>query len=310
MNLKQAYDILEIPSTATPEEAKRRFRELVKKYHPDINKDVEADDKIKKINEAYQVISTGKSTDREDVARSRTKNPFNPFGGQVMRMATHINLHATILFYESVLGCKKDLKFNRSIKCSDCSGSGEITLNNGCDKCNGRGQVTEAHGTMVFVQTCPKCRGQVQAESCKTCNESGVLDSETSINVTIPGGVITGNTLRLSNMGNYLGSIGPIDQYTDAHLHIMVVPQPGLTLDGKDVVSTLHISLLDALKGSTKKVQTISGIQEIEIKSKSRHKDEVIIPHLGVAGKGNQRVILEVAYPENVDRVISLLASN
>lgn len=308
MNIKEAYAILEIPQTSTPDEAKRKFRELVKKYHPDRNKDEEASDKIKKINEAYQVVSTGKGTDREEV-KSRVRNPFNPFGGQTMRMASHINLHTTISFQESVLGCKKDLKFNRSIKCSSCNGAGETSLSNGCNKCGGRGQVTETRGSMVFIQTCPQCQGQVPIESCTTCQSSGVLDSETSINVTIPGGVIAGNTLRLGNMGNYVGSFGPMDQYTDAHLHIMVVPQPGLTLEGKDVVSSLRISLLDALQGCNKTVQTISGNMEIEIKSKSRHKDEVIITHLGVAGQGNQRVVLEVSYPDSVGEIISLLAN-
>ena len=66
MNLKEAYKILEIPQTATPEEAKKKYRELAKEFHPDVNKDAGAEAKFKKINEAYQVVSSGKGTDRED----------------------------------------------------------------------------------------------------------------------------------------------------------------------------------------------------------------------------------------------------
>ena len=66
MNLKEAYSILEIPQGTPPEDAKKKYRELTKKYHPDINKDAGAEDKFKKINEAYQVVSSGKSNDRAE----------------------------------------------------------------------------------------------------------------------------------------------------------------------------------------------------------------------------------------------------
>lgn len=308
MNIKEAYGILEIPETATSDEAKRKFRELVKKYHPDLNKDEEASDKIKKINEAYQVVSTGKSTDRE--IPTPIRNPFNPFGQQFIRIKPPINLQTTISFRESVLGCKKDIKFNRDIKCNNCGGAGEIAINNGCDKCSGKGQVTETRGAMVFIQTCPKCHGRTRVESCKTCSSNGSINSETTINVTIPGGLSHGNILRLAHMGDYLASMGPLDQYSDAHLHISVYPEKDLKIEGMDVVSVMNVSLLEALQGCRRLVNTISGDQEIEIKPKSRNKDEVIIPYLGVAGRGNHKIILEVYYPDNVSEIISLLATN
>ena len=52
MNLNEAYLILELSEDASPEEAKKKYRELTKKYHPDINKDDGAEDRFKRINEA------------------------------------------------------------------------------------------------------------------------------------------------------------------------------------------------------------------------------------------------------------------
>src|SRR5574338_532710 len=163
MNLKEAYSILEIPSTASAEEAKKKYRELTKKYHPDINKEAGAEDKFKKINEAYSVV-TGKG----DVAQPQG-NPFDPFGGmrqQKIRFHEVIELNTTLSFKDSVLGRKQDLKYNRKAKCPNCNGQGQYNLNNGCDKCSGRGQIVMQQGGMVMIQTCDKCYGRVQTQSC------------------------------------------------------------------------------------------------------------------------------------------------
>lgn len=306
MNLKEAYSILELPQTATPEEAKKRYRELTKKYHPDVNKESGAEDKFKKINEAYQVVSSGKSTDQDNLYwQARNQNPF---GGAVV-VAENIDLHTTLSFKESVLGCKKEIKYTRKTKCRDCSGQGEIPQNNGCDKCGGIGQIRGQRGNMIFSQTCPKCYGKVPVSSCSTCNATGVVTGEASISVSVPGGVQTGNVLRIGGMGNFAGSFGPFEQHTDIHLHLTVTPEKGLRIDGNCVISELQISLLEALRGCNKTVKTIMGEKEVTIKPKTRNKDEIIIPSLGVNGTGDHKVVLDVYYPESVDRLIDALSN-
>jgi molecular chaperone DnaJ len=310
MNLKEAYAILEIPQTSTPEEAKKKYRELTKKYHPDINKEVGAEDKFKKINEAYQCVSSGKGTDREEAQWQQANNPFNPFGRQTIYQADNINVHTTISFKDSVIGCKKNLKFNRKAKCKDCNGQGQTTLNNGCDKCGGKGQTVSQRGNMIFMQTCDKCYGRSQVNVCKSCNQNGVVDAEASIDVSIPGGVQNTNILRLGGMGHFVGNFGPMEQHTDVHLHVSVTQEPGLTLDGMTVVSNISISLLEALQGCKKTVNTIMGNKEIDIKPKSRNKDEVILSRLGVNRSGDQKIILDVQYPEDINSLINSLTKS
>jgi molecular chaperone DnaJ len=314
MNLKDAYSILELDPGTSPEEAKKRYRELTKKYHPDVNKEAGAEDKFKKINEAYTVVSTGKSTDREDMHWNRAPqghaNPFDPFGRQgrqVNIVATHIELHTTLSFKESVLGVRRELKFNRSGKCQTCEGQGSSLIDNGCKQCGGRGQVTTRRGNMIFTQTCDKCYGRVNVEPCKTCASTGVIDTEVSVNVNIPGGVVDGNVLRLSGMGNFAGGFMGMDQYTDAHLHIKVTPEAGFSLEGTNVVSTLEVSLLEALRGCSKKVKTVLGDREVDVKPMSRNKDEIIISRVGVNRVGNQKVILDVKYPKDINNLIGVL---
>lgn len=317
MNLREAYQILELPSTATPDEAKKRFKKLAKEFHPDRNKDPGAEDKFKKYSEANDRIQVG------DQAEPSPVN-WNPFGGNPMHdvfnvmfnrngqsskvhHASHIELTTTISFKESVQGCKKELKYSRKTKCPHCQGSGNKSINNGCQFCKGRGQVTNIAGGAVFVQTCNSCHGKSQTTPCGECNQSGVVDTEVSINVSIPSYVIDGNVLRLERMGNFGGMVmGLHDQYTDALLHINVVSESGLRLEGKDIVSDLNISLLEALQGCNREINTISGNKEIDVIGGIKNKEEVVIS-VGDHNNIKHRVIVNVSYPSDVSSIINLL---
>lgn len=306
MKRKEAYSTLEIPETSTAEEAKKAFRQLSKMFHPD-NKDTGSEDKFKKINEAYQAINNNKFDD--DAPQGW--GGFNPFHQQQQFIQLdNISIHTTLSFKDAILGCKKELKFSRKTKCKTCNGAGEIKKNNGCTKCGGKGQTVVRQGFSVMISTCDKCFGRSQADPCNDCGTQGVVDGEASINVTVPGGVQSGNVLRIGGMGHFVGFfMGQMEQHTDVHLHIDVTPEEGLKLDGNHVVSNLEISLLEALRGCKKSVKTILGEKEVDIKPQSKNKDEVVIPRLGVNGIGNQRVILDVAYPNDVSKLIDVLAN-
>lgn len=300
MKLKEAYSTLELEQGATPEDAKKKYRELTKKYHPDINKEPGSEDKFKKINEAYQVVQSGKSSDLQDRHSSS-------FHRQVVEIE-NINVSATISFKESVLGCKREVKYSRRAKCVKCNGNGEIRINNGCKKCDGKGQVVVRQGPSIMISTCSECYGKSQTEECDVCHGHGVVHTDVSIHVSIPGGIANGTALRLQNMGNYVGSfMGFADQHTDAYCQVTVVPEEGLSLDGRNVVSRTTISLLDALKGCVCTVKTIHGDKQITIKPQSKNCEEVLIPNCGVNGIGNQRVILDIQYPKEIDKLIHFL---
>lgn len=304
MNLKEAYATLELAQGTSPEEAKKKYRELTKKYHPDINKDPGAEDRFKKINEANQVIQTGKGTD----SQPRQSYHQGGFHRQQVIQLENIEVHQTISFKESVLGCKKEIKYTRQSKCQGCGGAGEIKLNNGCKTCGGKGQVVNRQGNMVMVNTCPDCYGQTSMAPCTSCSGNGTVHTEVNVHVSVPAGILDGNILRLQGMGNFAGSfMGLADQHTDAFLHLKVTPEPGLNIEGTSVISHLTIPLLDALRGGKYKIKTINGEKEIQVKPQSRNRDEVIIPHCGVSGTGDQKVILDVEYPKNTDKLIGIL---
>lgn len=302
MNKQEAYSILNLSPGASPEDIKKQYKKLSFEFHPDRNKDLSAVDSFKKVKEANDLLSKKNNPSLSPFSN----DTFNPFGRHI-RVPDHINLYTTISFQESIFGTKKDLKFNRQIKCKSCNGDGQINLNNGCDKCKGKGVIVVRHGNTIVSQTCDKCYGQTQTEECNTCSSEGSLNTEISVQINIPGGVVSGNILRLSGMGNYAGSFLGMDQVTDAHLNITVNSDPDFKIDGKDVTFKLELSLLEALQGCKKTVKTVSGEKEIDINPSSRNLEEIIIPNLGVNKIGSQRVILDVKYPEDIEKLIATL---
>lgn len=306
MNLKEAYAELELSEGVPPEEAKKKYRELAKRYHPDRNKEPDAEAKLKKINEAYECIQNGKGNDRQSM-----QGGWNPFHQQQVVQVEHVQISETISFKESVLGCKKELKYQRQQKCQTCDGAGDVKLNNGCKKCGGKGQIIHRQHNMIMTSTCPECQGRSSVEECKKCHGEGLQHTDVAVHVSIPPGILHGSTLRLQNMGNYAGSmLGIMDSYTDAYLNVSVISEPGLSIEGKDVVSSVNIPLLDALKGCSRQIKTIFGQQDITIPPTSKNKEEVLLPKCGVEGTGNQRVILQVEYPNDVSHLIDLLSNN
>lgn len=312
MNLKEAYATLEIPEGSSETEAKKKFRELSKKLHPD-NKETGDEAKFKKINEAYQRIQSGEDDPREIYNSGRSGWPpgYHQQNVQVVEL-TNIDVGVIISFKEAVLGTKKEIKYPRRAKCRSCGGQGEIKLNNGCQTCGGKGQVVNkqmsGHQAFVSISTCPTCHGKANVSACSACKGDGLVDTDVSVHVSIPAGIRDGTTLRLQGMGNYAGSVmGIMDQYTDAFCHVTVHPEEDLLIEDQSVVSHLTISLLDAIRGCERSVKTIHGQKTAKIKPHSRNKDEVIIPHCGVAGQGPQRVILDVQYPKNTDKLVGVL---
>lgn len=313
MNLDEAYSTLKLSSNATPEEVKKQYKTLSKLFHPDVSKDPDAEAKFKEINSAYQRITN--PSEREKYQDIPTDNPFqgfdfsgfggNPFQSHRQHHASPVQVTITISFQESILGCKKDIKYNRNIKCNTCNGEGSIKTSTNCTKCGGSGRVVQRNANMIFTRQC-ECFVNQKNKKCSDCKD-GIISSESSVNVHVPGGVSHENALRLQNMGNFAGSFGNFDQYSDAFVILHVTADPELKLENDCVVSTLNISLLEALKGTKKNVKTVLGEKEVTVNPLSKNKEEIIISQVGVNRKGNQKVILNVNYPDNIQSLINTL---
>lgn len=314
MNRSEAYSSLGLTDDASEDDVKSRFRELSKKLHPDKNKDdPDAEQKFKDINSAYQrIVNPSQREQQEDSQPDISEFDLRGFGFggafnniQRFRHANNIKFSTNITFAESILGCNKEITYSREIKCNSCKGQGKTKLKTDCKKCGGNGQQVIQNGNMMYITQC-ECAVKIKFNKCSQCN-NGVISSQTTVNVNIPGGIENKNILKLNNMGNFVGSIGHSDQYTDALLSVDIEKDNELRLENDYVVSDLNISLLEALKGCDKKIKTVLGEKEVKIKPLSKNKEEIIVPNVGINKRGPQKVILNVSYPNDVDQLIKIM---
>lgn len=73
---KDYYAILEIPSNASKVEIKKNYRRLAKKWHPDVNQDIDTTSKMQEITEAYLILNDSQAKKRYDFEYERFKK-FN-----------------------------------------------------------------------------------------------------------------------------------------------------------------------------------------------------------------------------------------
>lgn len=192
------YEVLGVDKSADDATIKKAYRELAKKYHPDMNPgDADAEKKFKEASEAYAVLSDSEKRKQYDqfghaafdgssggggfggfdFSSADFSDIFGDifgdfFGGGRSRRANNgpmkganIRTSVRITFEEAVFGVDKEIELTLKDECSSCHGSGAKagTKPETCSKCGGKGQVVFSSqtffGTMRNVQTCPDCNG-------------------------------------------------------------------------------------------------------------------------------------------------------
>lgn len=322
MSLDEAYNLLGVSQGATPDEINKAFRKASIKHHPDVNGGDDA--MFKKINAAKQLLldPPEQSGFGFNTGGFGGFGGFGPFDGFVNNInfndfftnthrqtfvARNIELNHTISFKESVLGTETKLSFNRRSACQKCNGEGSLSVNNGCTQCNGTGfKTTKINGLGFIQEKCGSCHSP-NRNACDVCNGFCVQSSNVSFDVKIPPGVHDGMKLKLRGVGDIITINHGRSIHADVLLKISVTPEEGLTLINQDVHSSIDISLLEAIKGTKKKVKTIFGNKQIKIPSKSKNKNQINVKGYGVNKQGSQIITINVQYPDNVEELISFL---
>lgn len=214
--VKDYYKILEIEDNFTEDSLKKKYRELSKKYHPDINPS--GSEKFKDINEAYDVLSDPGKKRQYDFERSggghfAFDNPFEEFfnfnnPGSRRGQGTDTIIKLIITPIESYNGSEKTVKYKQKKPCNGCGGSGGQT--NVCSNCGGSGRVHRNISNAFFatrtVVACGVCNGlgTIITKACNTCNGAKTFDENKEVNINIPVGSDNGQFLRLDGLGHWV----------------------------------------------------------------------------------------------------------
>lgn len=339
MAKRDYYEVLGVSRDASESDLKSAFRNLARKYHPDVNDAPDAEEKFKEINEAYGVLSdadkraaydrfghqgvrgpsggpgfeTVDFTDFADIfgdmfgfgGRSRTASRTSP------RRGADLQYQVAITFKEAVFGADKKIEVTKDETCDTCSGSGAKpgTSPKTCPECQGRGEVRQTRqtllGAMVQVTTCPVCsgRGKVIESHCPTCQGRGLTRNTRRKKVSIPAGVDDGTRIRLAGEGQpgiYNGPPG------DLYLLVRVRPHKYFRRRDNDILLDLNVNIAQATLGAEVQVPTVDGDVKLKIPSGTqpgkiiRMRDRGV-PHLRSNSRGDQLVIVNVTIPKRLD---------
>jgi molecular chaperone DnaJ len=330
------YELLGVPRDASADDVRNAYRRLAKKYHPDLNKHVDAEDTFKEINEAYSVLSDterrsiydrfghaglngmagGAGPGYEDLGDIFTEF-FRGFGmggsgrqRRSPRRGADMQAQVELAFEEAIFGVEKELEINRQEVCSTCKGSraepGTQPIR--CTTCNGTGEQRQVRqtflGSMVNVTTCSQCggSGEVIHTPCKTCRGSGLEHKTRTLHVPIPPGVDTGTQIRLAGEGGpgiYGGPQGNL------YVAIHVKPNEFLRRRGNDIWVELGVDFSQAAMGADVQFRVLDNDISLRIPAgtqpgqlfRVRGKG---VPRLQQSGRGDVMVVVTVQVPASL----------
>jgi molecular chaperone DnaJ len=288
--MEDYYKILGVEKNATAEEIKKAYRNLAKTHHPDVGGNEE---EFKKISAAYETLSNEEKRRNYD---NGGNNPnmnfdpfnmgnfgFNPFGNRqpASQKGRDIRLDLTLTLEEIYRGTNKKIKFNHSVGCDTCSGTGG--KDTACDACNGQGVITQTvqtpMGRMMNQKMCGKCRatGRIIIDPCKTCNGVGSVLKTEMLDLKIPEGVEHGHAFIVKSGGDYIrgGALG------DLYIVINELNTPLMYRQGNDLIKKINLSYVDFILGNEYILDTFDGKIKINIPELSNIGD-----NLRIKGKG------------------------
>lgn len=341
MSKRDYYEVLGLGKDATEEEIKKAYRKASKKYHPDLNKEDDAAEKFKEVQEAYDTLSNSEKRAMYDQYGHTDPNSgfggggfggFSGFGGQGgfdfgdifgdifgggrrgrqpyngPVAGDDLTFQMAITFEEAAFGVEKDISIMREDNCEVCEGTGaeKGTAKETCPTCGGTGQVGVSMGFFQTVKTCHTCggTGQVIKNPCSACKGKGRVKKQRKIHVAIPKGIFEGAKIRMSNEGN-AGING--GGYGDVYIVINVKPSKEFKRDGNDVYSEVLVNIADATLGATINVKTIHGLEKLAITPGTqfgavyRIKDKGI-PKLHKETLGDHYVFIKVIVPDSLNK--------
>lgn len=302
-NKRDYYEVLGLQKGASEAEIKKAYRTLAKKYHPDMNKDANAEDKFKEVSEAYEVLSDPQKRanydqfghagmegaggfggaggfssagfdDLGDIfgsffgggfgGQSQSRRRTGPTKGQDRFMQMKVE------FMDAIFGKTETINLGVDEVCSECLGSGahskdDITV---CPTCGGSGNVVTQQRTPFGVfqsqSVCHECGGTGKKIKRK-CNKCGGKGYEHKrVSVDVKIPAGIQSGQQLRVQGKgERGENGGPNG--DLYMEVLVKKHDYFVRDGKNISIQVPISSVDATLGCEIDVPTVYGDVELTI---------------------------------------------
>lgn len=270
MEYKDYYKILGVSRTATPEEIKKAYRTLARKYHPDVSKEENAEEKFKEVGEAYEVL-------RDKDKRAQ----YDQFGGQFR----HGQSFSPPPGWEENVGGFGQGNFSSFFE-NMFGGMGGMG--------GGRSDNFFAKGEDVSAKITISLEDAFNGANKSIRRPAGAAQTGT-VSVKIPAGIEPGKKIRLSGQGK----AGMNGKPGDLYLEIQIAPHSLYRLEGKDVYLDLPITPWEAALGAKITAPTLAGKISLNIPAGARSGQKMRLKGRGLPGKtaGDQFVVLQIMTP-------------
>lgn len=331
------YDLLGVSRDASTDEIKKAYRKLARTLHPDVNPDPDAQEKFKKVSQAYETLSHpdkrqqydmgggpgmggfpgggGAGFDFSDIfdmftgggmrgGRSQGPVPRQRRGGDILR-------RVKIDLRDVVFGTEKDISYTTQVLCDRCSGSccEPGTSPTRCTTCGGSGHVQRVTqsllGQMVTMAVCDTCEGHgdIIESKCSNCQGHGRVSQEQTAGVKIPSGLDDGTRIQMRGQGEVGEAGGPAG---DMFVEVRVSQNDTFVRDGEDLLTRMELPMTAAALGTSIPLETFDGQKDVEVPAGSQPGEEVTLKGLGIKGlrrdrRGDIRVQLDVRVPTKLD---------
>ena len=294
------YEVLGVGHQAKQDEIKKAFRQKARQYHPDVNKNSDAESRFKEVNEAYEVLSDeNKRVAYDRFGHAGVSGGAGGFGsggfgaggfgaggfGDIFeeffsssfgtrtrrgpRRGADLQYRMDIEFEEAVFGTEREIEIARTEICDTCNGSraepGTSPVR--CSTCGGSGEVRQVRNTflgqMVNISTCPQCRGSGEevTVACHTCRGTGSVRASRNLSVKIPAGVNNDMQIRLTGEGEIGQNGGPPG---NLYVVVNVLPHEYFRRRGNDLTLELHLNVAQAALGHVLMVPVLETDGESE----------------------------------------------
>lgn len=290
MKYKDYYDILGVSRDASTDEITKAYRKLARKYHPDVSKEADAQQRFQDVGEAYEVLKDKdkrKAYDRLG-ANWKAGQDFQPPPGWDFQgdMGDLGGMGGVSDFFSSLFGGSGGFSANFGGR---GGGFEELFGGRRGGRGRGKGQDIEAQLDINLEDS------YAGSERTITLSADSQFNQGRSLKVKIPKGVLPGQRIRLSGQGNP-GPAAPGDLF----LEIQFRPHKHYRVEGKDVYLNLPIAPWEAALGGKIEVPTPSGTIGLNIPAGSQSGRKLRLKGRGIPAKqpGDLYVVLQVHVPE------------
>jgi curved DNA-binding protein len=284
MKYKDYYQSLGVARDASQDAIKGAYRKLARKYHPDVSKEKDAEERFKEINEAYQTLSDPeKRAAYDQLGRHRSGEEFRPPPGWERQFR----------FEEADLNDFLDLsdlfeRFGAGRQRRGGQGGGFAMP----------GQDYEATARLTLEEVYRGAEVSLELSAPELTPEGVMRRVPKTIRVRVPKGATDGQRLRVPGKGGQGANGGPPG---DLYLNIVLRPHPLFKPSGHDLYLELPVTPWEAVLGAEIEVPTLGGRVKVSVRPGSRAGQKLRLAGRGLptpgGGQGDLYCVLQIVTP-------------